>query len=127
MSDLRPHGVEIELGGQKRNLLFTINAIDEIQAKCNLPLMDAVKYVAQAADGIMDYDTIDRMRSITAALLNSECHGELKEAEVGELLTLGNYRQMAWAILEAYGISMPDPDEEDEDPEETDPNQETGQ
>lgn len=130
MSDLRPKGVEVELGGQKRNLLFTINAIDEIQERCNAPLIDVMQYVAKAADGKMDHETLDNFRAIVAALVNSEKEEYYSEEEVGRFLTLANYKPTAWKMLEAYGISLPDPDEDDEDEEEDgdeNPKAETGQ
>lgn len=126
MSDLRPRGVEIELGGQKYRLLLTLNAIDQIQERCNLPLYDAIKYAAQAADGKMDHDTIQNFRAIVTVLLNDEEDGKLTEKEVGKLLDLENFRNVAWHVLKAYGLSMPEPDEDVEEDEE-DPNVETGQ
>lgn len=126
MSDLRPKGVEVELGGQSHKILFTINAIDQIQEKCNMPLFDAVKYVADAADGKKDHDTLVNMRTIMTVLLNDEEEGRLTEKEVGRLITLENYTKTAWAVLQAYGISIPDPDEDDSD-EDEDPKAETGQ
>lgn len=130
MSDLRPMGVETELGGQKRNLLFTINAIDEIQEKCNMPLMDTMKYVAKAADGKMDHETLENFRIMVTALVNSESGEHYSEEDVGRWITIENYRQVAWKVLEAYGISLPDPDEDDdsdEEDEDEDPKGETGQ
>lgn len=130
MSDLNPRGVKIELGGQERKLLFTLNAVDEIQTKCNMALFDAVKFTADAADGKMDHDTLVNFRTITTILLNCNNEEELTEKEVGDLLDLENYKRTAWAVLNAYGISLPDPDEddafEDEEDEEKDPNTETG-
>lgn len=126
MSDLRPRGIEIELGGQKHRLLLTLNAIDQIQEKCNLPLYEAIKYAAQAADGKMDHDTIQNFRAIVAVLLNDEDDGNLTENEVGKLLDIDNFRPVAWKVLEAYGLSMPETDE-DADDEDEDPNVETGQ
>lgn len=126
MSDLRPRGIEIELGGQMHRLLLTLNAIDQIQEKCNLPLYEAIKYAAQAADGKMDHDTIQNFRAIVAVLLNDEDDGNLTENEVGKLLDIDNFRPVAWKVLEAYGLSMPEPDE-DADDEEEDPKVETGQ
>lgn len=126
MSDLRPRGIEIELGGQKHRLLLTLNAIDQIQEKCNLPLYEAIKYAAQAADGKMDHDTIQNFRAIVAVLLNDEDDGNLTENEVGKLLDIDNFRPVAWKVLKAYGLSMPEPDE-DADDEEEDPKAETGQ
>lgn len=115
MSDLRPKGVEIELGGQKRNLLFTINAIDEIQERCNMPLIDVMQYAAKAADGKMDHETLDYFRAVVTALVNDADGERHSEKEIGRFLTLDNYRPVAWKVLEAYGLSMPDPDEDDEE------------
>lgn len=126
MSDLRPRGIEVELGGQKHRLLLTLNAIDQIQEKCNLPLYDAIKYAAQAADGKMDHDTIQNFRAIVTVLLNDVNDGEFTEKEVGNLLDLDNFRLVAWKVLEAYGLSMPEPDEDADDEDES-PNVETGQ
>lgn len=130
MSDLRPKAVGVKLGEQERNLLFTINSIDEIQTTLNMPLIDAMKFVARAADGRMDHDTLISFRAVTTILLNCNSTEELTEKEVGGLITLENYRHVAWSVMEAYGISLPDPDEDEEfeeDDEEIDPNVETGQ
>lgn len=126
MSDLRPKGVMAKIGGQERNLLFTINVIDEIQERCNMPLFDAVKYVAAAADGRMDHDTLQNFRTVVTVLLNAGKEDGPTEKEVGDMIDLGNYSTVALLVLEAYGISIPDPDEIDEDEEEGDPNPETG-
>lgn len=126
MSDLRPRGVEVEIGGQKHTLLFTINAIDRIQEKCNASLFDAVKYAAQAADGEMDHDTIQNFRTVVTILLNDEDDGDLTEKEVGRMLDLENYKKVAHAVLRAYGISLPDPDEEDDFEDDEDPKAGTG-
>ena len=130
MSDLRPRGITVEMGGQERNLLFTINAIDEIQERCNLPLMDAVIFVAKAADGSMDHETLGHFRTIATVLVNSEKGEKYSEEEIGRMITLENYLQVARAILEAYGVSLPDPDEdeeEDEEDEDESPKAGTGQ
>ena len=51
MSDLRPKGIPVIIGGQERKLLFTISVIDEIQEKCNAPLIDAIRHVVDVASG----------------------------------------------------------------------------
>lgn len=127
MSDLRPKGIEMEIGGQKRYLLFTINAIDEIQEKCNAPLLDAMEYVANAASGETDHDTLQNFRTIVTVLLNDEGDGNLTEKEVGRMLTINNLASIAVNVLRAYGVSIPEPDDSDADEEEEDPNLKTGQ
>lgn len=130
MSDLRPQGVEVEIGGQKRSFLFTINVIDEIQEKCNLPLIDVMKRIVDFIDkNAEDHEAITVFKNVVAALLNGDGSEEKLEAdEVGRLIHLGNYKMVAWKVLEAYGVSIPDPDDRDEeDDEDEDPNPETGQ
>lgn len=130
MSDLRPQGVEVEIGGQKRSFLFTINVIDEIQEKCNLPLIDAMKRIVDFIDkNAEDHEAITVFKNVVAALLNGDGSEEKLEVdEVGRLIHLGNYKMVAWKVLEAYGVSIPDPDDRDEeDDEDEDPNLETGQ
>lgn len=130
MSDLRPQGVEVEIGGQKRSFLFTINVIDEIQEKCNLPLIDVMKRIVDFIDkNAEDHEAITVFKNVVAALLNGDGSEEKLEVdEVGRLIHLGNYKMVAWKVLEAYGVSIPDPDDRDEeDDEDEDPNLETGQ
>lgn len=127
MSDLRPEGVKVEIGGQERKLLFTINAVEQIQDKCNLPLYDAMQYVVEAVGGKTDKDTIHNFKTIVMVLLNDEKDGNLTEKEVGAMLHMGNYRKVARTVLEAFGLHIPEPDEDDEEDEDEDPKAETGQ
>ena len=130
MSDLRPQGIEVEIGGQQRNFLFTLNVIDEVQEKCNMPLVDTMKSVVDVIDNnATNHEAITVFKVVVAALLNGDGSEEKLEAEeVGNLIHLGNYKAVAWKVLEAYGVSIPDPDEEDEEEEEEEnPNPETGQ
>lgn len=122
MSDLRPKAVEIELGGQKRKLLFTINIIDEIQSELNLPLFDAMRIIGDAADGDVSQETLDGYRKILSILLSNDSEN-VSEKEVGDMVTFGNYKQVAWNVLKAFGLSNPEPDEDEDD----DPKAETGQ
>lgn len=125
MSDLRPKGVEVNLGERKYRFVLTLNAIDQIQEKCNLPLFDAMAYVAKAADGKMDHDTIQNFKSIVAILINEDSEEEVTDKDVGKILNLQNFRQIAWKVLETYGVHMPEADEDTEEDEH--PNAETGQ
>ena len=128
MSDLRPEGIRAEIAGQERNLLLNINAIDQIQAKCNMPLYDAIGVIAEAADGNTERETLLVYRAVLAALL--EAGGEqVTEEEAGNMVTFSEYGKIAWKMLEAYGIFMPEPEEseeDEEDQEDEDPNRETG-
>lgn len=127
MSDLRPNGVKVVVSEQEYELLFTINVIDEIQANCNMALFDAMGVIAGAAAGETDHETLMVYRSMLTALLNRTTEEQLTETQVGELVDWTKYQTIASAILLAYGISMPEHDEDEpEDEEESDPNVETG-
>lgn len=120
MSDLRPEGITIELGGGERRLLFTINVIDEIQSRLNKGIFDAMDHIAAAADGDLGHETITSFCSIAAILLNDGESGPFTEKDVGRMVTKDNYRQTAWAIMAAFGLSLPEPDEEDDESGEED-------
>lgn len=122
MSDLRPEGVKVKIGGQEYKFLLTINKIDEIQTRCNMPLSDAVELIAAAADGETEGKTLNVYRSVLSILM------DVPEQEAGEKVTFADYRRVAWAMLAAYGISMPEPDDEEdeEEDEEPSPNLQTG-
>jgi hypothetical protein len=123
MSDLRPRGIEVELSGQKRELLFTINKIDEIQSEMSLPIFDAMEAVVGAADGDLSKETLDGFKKILSILLTNE-EETITEDEVGEMVEIRNIRTVAWLVLNAFGISNP---EQDEDEEDDDPKVQTGQ
>lgn len=122
MSDLRPEGVKVKIGGQEYKFLLTINKIDEIQTRCNMPLSDAVELIAAAADGETEGKTLNVYRSVLSILM------DVPEQEAGEKVTFADYQRVAWAMLAAYGISMPEPDDEEdeEEGEEPSPNLQTG-
>lgn len=123
MSDLRPEGVKVKVGEQEYSFLLTINKIDEIQSRCNMPLSDAVELIAAAADGDTEGKTLKVYRSVLSILM------DVPEQEAGEKVTFADYQRIAWAMLAAYGVSMPEPDDEEKDEEEDgepSPNLQTG-
>lgn len=128
MRDLKPNGTKIELGGETHSILFTLNAIDEIQEKCNMPLADAMERTVDAYEGKLDHETLTAFRALLAGLLSAEEDAvEVTPEEAGRLLHIGNYRWIAAEVLRAYGLTVPDPDENDEEGEEESPNVQTGQ
>ena len=66
MSDLQPRGIPYTVGGVERNFLFTLAAVDEIQAKYDLPVSQVM---AKLADDREVYDTIAVLATI---LINDE-------------------------------------------------------
>lgn len=126
MSDLRPKGYRIEVGGVERNLLFTLNAIDAIQSEYD-------KNVLEVINEALNRKNLNRakvLRKVMEILLNDEAEREeffhpgtglkpVTEKEAGWLIDMFNINDIEMAIVKAYAISMPDPDE--------DPNQKSGQ
>jgi hypothetical protein len=109
------------LDGVERHLLFTLNAIDGIQDKFGEPLEEAMKRLVapETADSAL--------KSILMVLLNDEvehlsykgraCELEaVDEKEVGWMLTKQNIEETLFAVLRAYGVDLPEPDEEEADP-----------
>lgn len=116
MSDLRPTGTPVVVEGEERHLLFTLNAIDELQESFDLDL-------GQIVDNLTDKQlSSDTLRKMLTILLNDEAErealkgNELKRytvKEIGWVLTLDNQLEYALAILKAYGLSLPEAEEND--------------
>lgn len=126
MSDLRPIGILIELGGVERHFLFTLNAIDAVQSHYNMPVLDALNKMFDAKE------QTSALKFLTMTLINDEVErekwknpdSELKEVtekEVGWMIHADNIGEVTVAILAAYRVSIPESDEND------DPNMESGQ
>ena len=55
MSDLRPIGAPVVIGGQEYNILFTIGAIEAIQETCNKALVETMPAIACAQKSPAQY------------------------------------------------------------------------
>ncbi|WP_251353787.1 hypothetical protein [Hominisplanchenecus murintestinalis] len=118
MGALRPTGVPLVLDGMERHLLFTLNAIDEIQERSGAPLEEVM-------GGLTDIETAeDTLRLVLLVLLNDEverlsykgrtCDLELvDEKQIGWMLTRQNLIEAVTATLRAYGSGLPEPDDDD--------------
>ena len=126
MGIFKPRGVAIVLNGEERHFIFTLNMIDQIEEKYDKPLMEVLEDVAN------DTGNGHLMRDIVVILLNDEAernkrmkasveYSTVTEADVGDMIGLDNYYEVMKALLKAYGISMPEVDEDE------DPNQKSGQ
>ncbi len=125
MSDLRPRGIPILVNGEERHLLFTLNIIDEIQDRYE-------KTLAEVLDDITNEDVSGHMlRDVLVMLLNDEVAREkyrdpsstlkeITEQEAGWLVGLDNRFTLIASVLKAYGISLPEPEDDD-------PNRKSGQ
>ena len=126
MSDLRQRGVEIVLDGVERHFLFTLNAIDEVQSHYEMTVMEALGKLFEPAE------QVEALRFFVMTLINDEIEREkhknpdnylpaVTERETGWMIGMDNIDEVTKAILEAYHISVPEPEEED------DPNQKSEQ
>lgn len=124
MSDLRPRGVSVVLEGEERHFLFTLNTIDELQDKFG-------KSMTEILEELTEEETADNvLRDLVTVLLNKEAERERRlggreipevtREEVGDLIGMDNIGELVVAILKAYGISMPEAEDDD-------PNQKSGQ
>ena len=118
MSDLRPRGIAVDVNGEERHLLFTFNVIDAIQDKYQKALDKVLDDILQ--EGV----EAKVLRDVVLILLNDEVEREkyknpqsilkkVTEKEVGWMIGLDNYIEIIAQIMRAYGLSLPEPDDED--------------
>ena len=127
MSDLRPVGTTTVIGGQEFKFLFTIGTIEKIQEQCNMPLNDVVKnIIARVADGHTEIEGLKKFHDVVAIMISEDSGKKITAKNLDGVMNPKQMMEVAWNLLEASGISMPEPPEEEDDPEDEDPNQETG-
>ena len=114
MSALQPRGIPVNIGGVERRFLFTFAAIDEIQDHFDKPLVEVLEMLKD------DRTLYKAAGFIVCTLLNDEIirNGGKGRGpalmEVMRMLDLSRTARVGRTILKAYGISMPDPNEDDE-------------
>lgn len=123
MSLTRPTGEPVTIGGREFHLLFTLSAVDAIESEYGIPLADVI---AKLTDPRQVYATeIDLLH----ALINDELQydnartgknePEITKQEIGWCVPVTDTREITRAIGAAYGLSFPDNDDEDDDPNAT--------
>lgn len=111
MSDLNPKGIAINVNGEERHFLFTLNAIDKIQS-------DMEQTVYEVLKGLQDEGTLSQtLKYLVGVLLDDECKRlkalqgiELRgytEEEIGWIISVDNLLEFMNAIFDAYNASMP--------------------
>lgn len=103
---------------KERHLLFSLNAIDEMQDKFGG--FDKLDEVLQGKDSIKN------LRWLLTLLLNegaNEGKDELSEKQVGKMIHTGNFMEVKSSIFKAFaignsGTEEPPQDEDSEDDEE---------
>ena len=129
MSDLRPTGAPVVIGGQEYNILFTIGAIEAIQESCNKALVETMPAIANVANYRTDADDLRTFYNVVAAFVTVDSGKKVTADDIDGIMKPTEMQKIAITLMEAYGFSMPDPDSDDEDSEdeeEENPNQETG-
>ena len=117
MSDLQPRGIPYTVDGVERNFLFTLAAVDEIQAKYDLPVSQVM---AKLADDREVYDTIAVLATI---LINDEIRrtgreeSEVTEQDMKWILDVPAADALVAVILRSYGYALPTTEDEAPNPE----------
>lgn len=108
MSALNPQGIPCTLAdGKEYRFIFSLNAIDEIEDSTGVTLRENIINLTD------EKKNRQAIRDIVSALVNDENgrNGDktrISPQDAGYLVTLENMLAVTQAILEAYGISMPD-------------------
>lgn len=116
MSDMQPRGIPVTIGGKDWQLLLTIAAADIIQDHYDAPLETAMNRLFPERER---YGTCAYMLSV---LISEQARRDgIKkfpdEAALRDLIDVPEANRLTPAILQAYGLHMPKPDDdEDEDP-----------
>lgn len=113
MSDLKPTGTMIKLGGKDYGLLFSLNAIDDIQEKLEVP-------ISKIGDLLNDeMKSFKAIRVLLSSLINAWIEAEdrddfVTEKWVGSRVNVGNIEEIRDSIFASFADSLPE--EEDENP-----------
>lgn len=121
MSDLRPSGTKITLGGKEYGMRFTLNAIDDIQEHFGIDISDLSGLFAEPNKRIKS------IRYLLTLLINEDIDcvadetGEpakhLDERYVGRQIDAANIHTMMGAIMHSFSDGAPKRDDsEDEAP-----------
>lgn len=115
MSVMQPKGHPIELEGVQHRLLFTLAAVDEVQDHYDEAMIEVL---ARLRD---DRAVISTTGYIMTVLLNDEAArtgGQpVTEEEVKRMISIENLEDCVRTILQAYGLSVPELEDDDPNPE----------
>lgn len=119
MSDLQPKGIPVTIDDQDWHFYMTIAAADVIQDHYDLPLQDVMNKLYHERER---YSTCAYILSVLTA--DEVRRDKLKikaptEKELRDIVDVPAANRYTMSILRAYGISMPEKDEDDDDPNST--------
>lgn len=133
MSDLKPNGnaTGVRLGGETYGMLFTLNAIDDIQDHFQIDienLADLFRDREEDGHTVRNRNKVRNLCWILAKLINEwiDCEKDAGNPErspvddrfIGRHINAANWTSMANRILESFKASTP----EHEDDDDIDPN-----
>lgn len=101
MSAIKNGGYVVEIGGKERQLLFSLNALDEIQDK-----FGGYDKLAEVFNKD-NKDWIKNTKWLFALLINEgaeEGEPEVTERQVGRWIHMGNIYEVQNAILKAFAV-----------------------
>lgn len=116
MSAIKDGRYAIELGGKKKHLLFSLNALDEIQDK-----FGGYDKLAEVFNQD-NKDWIKNTKWLLALLINEgadEGEEEVTEKQVGRWIHTGNIVEVQTAILKAFAVGTSGDIEKQEEPGES--------
>ncbi len=112
MSDLRPASTKIKLGDKEYGLLFTINAIDEIQDKFDCP-------IAEISELMKDYKHQFKVLRFMVTTLINEAIDDAESGEphvderfIGRKLTPENIPGLKTSVFSSFTSGLPVTDED---------------
>mgnify|MGYP000382210115 CR=1 FL=1 len=106
MSDLRPIGAPVVMGGQEYNILFTIGAIEAIQETCNKALDEIIADIARVADYKTDSEDIKTLYSVVAAFLTVDTGKEVKVEAIDGLIKPAEMTEACYYLAGSIRFSM---------------------
>lgn len=121
MSDLKPHGISVTIAGEEVKILFSIGAIDEVQSECNLGIFDVMEKILQASHMILKHDVVQTFATTLSVIVNyNNVDFQTTTEDILDAVLLDEYPALASAMLDAFGISMPEKDEDEDDDDDED-------
>lgn len=116
MSDLQPKGTGVKLGEREYQLLFTLNAIDDIQSHFDIDISDIGELFQESKK------SIPTLRYILTVLINEgiDAHNDVSEEKwaklderyVGRQINSQNMREFMTAVFKSFSDSVPEGEED---------------
>lgn len=113
MSDMKPKHATVTLGGKEYGLLFSVNAIDEIQDHFDIPISELTKLLQN------ERTAFKAVRFLLTTLINEAIDdaesGEphVNERFIGRKIDVTKMNDFKIGIFKSMTNGIPEPDEDD--------------